>query len=167
LTVINRVAVLILAALLAPPAASGQSHATATCDYARCGLSIAPRWNGLAVVSGAQSEHVVNLNFFWARDIAPAFSAPGIGSDSAVVHARRAVRVRRVAAALTNSGVALIGVAGVRAIIAGSVRTGDTPLLVAGGAAMVVSLPLHFRADGALSRAIWWYNRRFAEISRH
>jgi hypothetical protein len=35
-------------------------------------------------------------------------------------------------------------------------------LTITGGAALGVSVPFQFAADGYLSRAIWWYNRRFA-----
>ena len=56
----------------------------------------------------------------------------------------------------------MIAVAGVNALRAGHVRRQDGVLAGIGGAALAVSVPLQFAADGALSRAVWWYNRRFA-----
>lgn len=136
-----------------------QGSGTIACDYAQCALNIAPRWNGLAVVRGAEEARVANLNFFWPRDISSAF-APDAGDGRALAHARRAVRIRRLAAAMTD--VAVVGLA------AGAVRswrrspTGeDRILLGASLATFVASVPLQFIADGALSRAVWWYNRRF------
>src|SRR3954466_12413775 len=54
------------ATLPATPAAPPNDSATA---YRSAALSIAPRWDGLAVVRGANRGTVANLHFFWPRDI--------------------------------------------------------------------------------------------------
>jgi len=164
------VAALVFAAGMAPSSGSAQS-ATAerervapACDYARCALSIAPRWNGLAAVRGGRNERAANLNFFWPRDISAALrgsdaAAPGL--DSAVAQARRAVSIRRIGAALTDAGIALAATAAIRAVSAGKLRRPDGVLAGAGAAALGLSVPFQFAADGALSRAVWWHNLRY------
>jgi hypothetical protein len=139
--------------------------ASGECPYAACALGIAPRWNGLAVVRGTSGPQVANHHFFWPRDITAAFrspSSPTPGADSAFAQARRAVRLRRIGAALTDGGalVAAIGAAG--ALREGRVRRSDGILLGVGGAALGLSVPFQFAADGALSRAVWWHNARYA-----
>lgn len=135
------------------------------CTYRACALSIAPRWNGLAIVSGTVGSAVANLNFFWPRDVSAALRGPSldaIGADSAVVEARRALRLRRIGAALTDGGAALGAVALVRAVNAHHFRRSDGALAAAGAAALGLGIPFQFAADGALSRAVWWHNARYA-----
>lgn len=143
------------------PAADGRE-----CGYTICALNIAPRWNGLAVVRGTDGPPIANLNFFWPRDITPSLrgaSAGAPGADSAAAQARHALRLRRVGAALTDAGVLIAAVGAVRALSAGRLRTSDGALLGVGGAALGISVPFQFAADGALSRAVWWHNRRYAQ----
>lgn len=137
----------------------------AECPYSACALGIAPRWNGLAVVRGSDGPQVANLNFFWPRDITASLRgqpARAPGADSAAAHARRAMRLRRVGAALTDAGVVALAGAAIGALRAGHVRRSDGVLLGAAGAALGLSVPFQFAADGALSRAVWWHNRRYA-----
>lgn len=146
-------------------AANANGPITSRCDYATCALSIAPTWNGLAVVHGVQGERVANLNFFWPREISGALGgsdarAPGL--DSAVAQARRAVRIRRVGAALTDAGLAMAVAGTAGALHAGRARRSDAILAGAGIAALGLSVPFQFAADGALSRAVWWHNVRYA-----
>lgn len=162
------------ALLLAMVARSGTAQVAATpyptgvaveCSYRECALSIAPVWNGLTVVRGADGRRVANLDFFLPRDIAPALrgDAPGAaGADSAFAHAERAVALRRVASVLTDVGGVATIVAVVRAASAGRARRPDQVVGGAGLAALLVSVPLQFAADGALSRAVWWHNLRYA-----
>jgi len=136
----------------------------ASCDYAACALSIAPTWNGLAVVRGVRGQRVANLNFFWPGDVSRALvgsdaAAPGL--DSAVAQAKRAVRIRRIGATLTDAGLAVAAAGAVRALSAGRARRSDEILLGAGAAALGLSVPFQFGADGALSRAVWWHNVRY------
>jgi hypothetical protein len=142
---------------------SGASRATAACSYHECALSIAPTWNGLAIVRGSEGRRVANLNFFFPRDIRAALRAePAAGSDSAFAQAERALALRRAAAVLTDVGAAAVVAALARVAIAGRAERSDR---VAGGgglAALLVSVPIQFAADGALSRAVWWHNLRFA-----
>jgi hypothetical protein len=53
-------------------------------------------------------------------------------------------------------------VAIVRAASAGRASRTDQVVGGAGLAALLVSVPLQFAADGALSRAVWWHNLRYA-----
>lgn len=156
--------VLAAAAVATPAVADAQERALdrpAECHYIDCALGIAPVWNGLAVVRGAQEARVANLNFFWARDITGAFPGAAASADSARRHGRGAVRLRNRAAVLTNLGGALVAAAVVRRA-AGSRDDGlDLALGGVGATMFAVSVPLHFAADGALSRAVWWYNARF------
>ena len=159
-----------IAALVAPGGAVAQSPSPApgaesACDYQRCALGISPRWNGLAVVRGVDGRAVTNLGFFWPRDVAGALrgdDGPVAGSDSAASHARRALRLRRIGATLTDVGIATVAVAVMRSARSGGGRRGDTLLAGGGGLALAISVPFQFAADGALSRAVWWHNRRFA-----
>ena len=135
------------------------------CSYTTCALAIAPRWNGLAVVRGATGSQIANLNFFWPRTVTGALrgtDASALGADSAGEQARRALQRRRIGAALTDGGAVLAAVAAVGAIRAGRLRTNDGRLAGAAGAALMLSVPFQFAADGALSRAVWWHNRRFS-----
>jgi hypothetical protein len=137
------------------PAAPTSSYApvSAGCDYQRCALGIAPVWNGLAVVRGAEREQVANLSFFWPVDL----EAPFRG-DSARAYALRAVHTRRVAATLTDAGALLMAVAVLRGVQTKPLDGIGRAAAIAGAAAFVLSVPLHFRADGWLSRAVWWHN---------
>lgn len=139
----------------APPASAGS--AAPVCSYRRCALGIAPAWNGLVVVRGVQEERVANLGFFRAGSLDHVFA----GNDSAQVVARRAVRVRRVAAVFTDAGALLMAYAAVRLTRAGPLSDTDKALGLTGVASFGVSVPLHFSADGLLSRAIWWRNADF------
>lgn len=141
------------------------ASADAECSYRECALSIAPVWNGLTVVRGADGRRVANLDFFLPRDIAPALrgDAPGaLGADSAFAHAERAVALRRVGAVLTDMGGVAMVVAIARAASAGRASRSDRVVGGTGLAALLVSVPLQFAADGALSRAVWWHNLRYA-----
>lgn len=152
--------------------ASAQTVAETACTYRRCALGIAPTWNGLAVVRGSDGQRVANLGFFWPRDVSGAFrsGAPPVGAivsfgeigiDSAVVHAQRAVHLRRLAAFFTDAGLILGGYAIARAAVNSRLSTADRAVGITGAAAFGVGVPLQFAADGALSRAVWWYNTRF------
>ena len=157
----------VLAAVALLPAARvarGQATAAA-CDYRACALGIVPTWNGLAVVRGADGPRVANLNFFWPRSIESALRGPTPllpGADSAAAHARRAVGLRRIGALLTDAG--LIGgvVTAVRVVNRGRAGRGEQRAAGAALGALVLSVPFQFAADGALSRAVWWHNVRFA-----
>ena len=137
----------------------------AECAYTTCALNIAPRWNGLAVVRGTDGPQLANLNFFWPRDVSAPLRGPSAltpGADSAAAQARRATGLRRIGAALTDAGALMGAIGAIGALRAGRVRTIDGVLLGAGGAALGASVPFQFAADGALSRAVWWHNRRYA-----
>ena len=135
------------------------------CAYSACALNIAPRWNGLAVVRGADGPQVANLGFFWPRDVSAPLRGPSAlvpGADSAAAQARQAIHLRRIGAVLTDGGVLVATIGTIGALRAGHVRAIDGVMIGVGGAALGVSVPFQFAADGALSRAVWWHNRRFA-----
>lgn len=158
----------LLASIVSPHEARAQVAKAdmAPCTYRSCALSIAPRWNGLAVVRGTAGPSVANLGFFWPHDVSAALRGPvsmdAIGADAAVAEARRALELRRIGAVLTDGGLVLGAVALVRALRAGKVQHGDGILVAAGTSALGVSIPFQFAADGALSRAVWWHNLRYA-----
>jgi hypothetical protein len=162
--------VALVIALLATVAPSAMAQDAVTplagaCSYRECALSIAPVWNGLTVVRGSDGRREANLDFFLPRDIAPALrgdvsGAPG--ADSAFAHAEQAVALRKVGAVLTDMGGVAVVVAIVRAASAGRASRSDQIVGGAGLASLMVSVPLQFAADGALSRAVWWHNLRYA-----
>jgi hypothetical protein len=135
-----------------------------TCAYGDCALGIAPTWNGLAVVRGTGGPRVANLHFFWPHDVSTALRGDpsAIGADSAATSARRAIALRRAGAALTDLGVIATGVALVSGLRARRAGTGERVVGGVGLASILVSVPLQFAADGALSRAVWWHNMRYA-----
>ena len=116
------------------------------------------------VVRGGDGERIANLNFFLPRDVAPALrgASAAPGADSAFAHATRAVALRRGAAVLTDAGAVALVAAIARAASAGHVRSADRVVGGAGLATLLVSVPIQFAADGALSRAVWWHNLRYA-----
>ena len=149
-------------------AARGQesvaSPPAAACSYSACALSIAPTWNGLAVVRGTDGRRVANLNFFLPRDITSALRGEpsAIGADSALAHAERALTLRRAAAVLTDVGAVAVVAALAHAVSARRADRGDRVTGGAGLIALMVSVPIQFAADGALSRSVWWHNLRYA-----
>jgi len=161
------VAIVLLAtsARLASAQDAGAPRSAAACSYRDCALSIAPVWNGLTVVRGGDGKRIANLDFFLPRDIAPVLRgdvAGALGADSAFAHAERAVALRRAGAVLTDLGGVAMMVAIARAASAGRASRSDRVTGGAGLAALLVSVPLQFAADGALSRAVWWHNLRYA-----
>jgi hypothetical protein len=149
----------------APTPATTTAPNDSAAMYRSGALSIAPRWDGLAVVRGANRQSVANLHFFWPRDITPELrgtDTTAIGLDSLTRHAQRAVALRRAGAGFTDLGVLTMAVAVIRSLRDGRFATRDQQLAAAAVGALVVSVPLQFAADGELSRAVWWHNIRFA-----
>jgi hypothetical protein len=140
----------------ATAAPTGAPIEKASCGYLHCALGIAPVWNGLAIVQGPERTQVANLHFFWPHHVDAAF----VG-DSALASAARAVHTRRVAAVLTDAGGLLLAAAAVRVAQTGHLGGSERALAIAGAGAFVMSVPLHFSADGWLSRAVWWHNAAF------
>ena len=162
-------------AAVAPPLVGAQQPVVATAPaaapndsamtYRSAALSIAPRWDGLAVVRGANRQRVANLHFFWPRDITSELrgtDTTAIGLDSLTRHAQRAVALRTAGAGFTDLGMLTMAVAIVRSLRDGRFATRDQQLAAAAVGALVVSVPLQFAADGELSRAVWWPTIRFA-----
>ena len=140
-----------------PAPALAARRDTVPCTYLRCALGIAPAWNGLDVVRGADGARIAGLGFFLPHGVSASF----IGDDSASHYAARALTVRRTAAAFTDVGVVLLGYAVARQL-GGGLHGGDRVIAAAGAGAFAVGVPLQFSADALLSRAVWWHNARYA-----
>lgn len=150
--------------LLAVPRTQAFAQQT-RCSYRECAVAIVPAWNGLQVVRQSDNRAVANLNFFFPTDISGALAGPDmnvIGADSALFHARHSVALRRIGAAFTDIGGVALGVAAVRALRAGHLDHTNQNTGMAGAGALLLSVPFQFAADGALSRAVWWHNLRYA-----
>lgn len=166
----SRVVTIVLFAFAAARTGGAQASAAAlspapACDYRSCALGIVPNWSGLAVVRGVGGPRVANLSFFWPHDVSAALRGTDLGiagADSAAAQARHAVQLRRAGAALTDAGIVLGAIAAARALGAGRLHRADGVIAGAGAAALGLSVPFQFAADGALSRAVWWHNVRFA-----
>ena len=142
----------------------GSPVSNSACSYRTCALTIAPRWNGLAVVAGDGGPQLANLHFLVPRSVTAALVGPDpgvVGADSAAAYARRAERLRRTGAALTDAGLLLGAAAAIHAFRAHDRANRDATLAGVGGAVLLLSVPFQFAADGALSRAVWWHNLRY------
>jgi hypothetical protein len=147
------VAVLSLAATLTGPALAQQDSA---CTWDRCALRVHRNFLGARLVRGIHEEKVAGIAWF-PRPLP--FLAER--SDSAATHYNTFRSRQR-----NGTAVLLVGLAAVvasSAIVAGgddgaglAVGVGGFTLMLAGGA-LVASGQNH------LSRAVWWYNRSFAE----
>ncbi len=150
----------LLLLLAVPQRAGAQAQDTArpsACSYERCALNVVPRWNGLAVVRGADEAHVATLGFFLPGSLEGAFA----GVPEAEALGRRAVRTRWVATTLTNFGAIAVVAGAARAAGAQGSDAAAKLWMTAGAASLALSVPLQFRADGFLARAAWRYNAQF------
>lgn len=144
--------------IVSPFASAAQGRAPANCTYQTCALGLAPVWDGLAVVRGDSERRVATLGFFLPGDVSSVFE----DDPDALEAARDAVQIRQIGAALTDGGLALAATGIARALFRRDWDRLSTVLTVGGAAALGVSVPFQFAADGQLSRAVWLYNRRFA-----
>ena len=150
----------VLAALLTISSIAGAQRVdtapvSATCDYRHCAFNIIAALHGLRVVRGADEVQVGTLGFFWTRDLSDRFD--GEGREAA----RTAVRTRRRGALFTDVGLALLATGAARAAT-NDLDRGAANLMLAGAAIVGVSVPLQFRADKHLARAVWQHNARYA-----
>jgi len=136
---------------------AGAQLGDSSCAYDRCALSIVPRLFALDVVRGAREDRVASLAFLLPKRVVPAF----VGSEVAERHAAHAFRLRRTAAVLTDLGLVVAVSAGSRAAATARGRSTAATMTGVGLAMVASSVPIHFAADGELSRAVWEYNRRF------
>jgi hypothetical protein len=161
----SRMLVAIVFAGLSLPVAGARAQGVEShCSYQSCALWIVPRWNGLAVTRGASGPDVANLGFFLPRSVTEALRG-GAGvpaADSAAACAQRALRLRRAGAAFTDIGAIAALAAVASAASRGFATSTEKVALGVGATFLVVSVPLQFAADGALSRAVWWHNSRYA-----
>lgn len=150
---------LLLVALLLAAGSRAGAQGPSSCAYRDCALGVIPTLVSLDVVRGVEEERVARLGFFWAGDIRPAFA----GSERAVALAGKAVRTRRAAAALTDAGLLVMGIAAAMVAREGSVERAGAGVAAGGVALLAASFPVQLLADAQLSRAVWWYN---AELAR-
>ena len=139
--------------------ADAQAAPDPNCTYERCALGVMPVWDGLAVTRGDSPRAVGLLGFFWPGDVRDVFA----GDDAAVDAATDAVRIRQVAALLTDGGLVLLATGVARGVFRRDWDSFSTVLTAAGGLALGVSIPVQFAADGQLSRAVWLFNRRYSK----
>ena len=149
-------------ALLATPVfgigAQTPSRPEANCTYESCALGLAPAWNGLAITRGISQRQIGVLGFFWPGDIRPIFA----DNAAALEAADEALRTRTVASILTDAGLLVLGTGLARAAFQREFDGFSKVLTITGAASVGISVPLHFAADGMLSRAVWWHNRRYS-----
>ena len=154
-----RISLVTAIAFFLPAMADAQRAVSdANCTYDTCALGLKPVIDGLAITRGRTERQVGVSNFFWPNDIAPLFA----GNDSAFDAATEAVRIRTIAAILTDAGIALFAAGIGRAAFQRDFDGLSVTLAGLGVASLGVSVPFQFAADGYLSRAVWWHNTRFA-----
>ena len=139
--------------------ANGQATSETNCNYQRCALGLAPVWNGLAVTRGEEQRNVAVLGFFWPGDVSGVFE----GDREAKRAAEDAMSIRQIGAALTDAGIVMATTGIARALFRRDWDKLATGLTVAGGVSLGASIPFQFGADGYLSRAVWFFNRRYSK----
>jgi hypothetical protein len=152
-------AILCLSPASAPAQRIEATRLPADCDYRRCAYNIIAALHGLKVVRGEQETPVGTLGFLWTNDISAAFDGESQRT------ARSAVRVRRWGALFTDVGLALLVAGAVDAAATDLDRT-SANLMLGGAASLGLSVPLQFRADMHLARAVWQHNARYAGAGR-
>ena len=141
-----------------PAVTEAQVRPPANCTYQTCALGLSPMFDGLAVVRGDSERRVATLGFFLPGDVSSVFQDDPEALDAA----RDAVQIRQIGAVLTDGGLVLAVTGLARALFRRDWDKLSTGLTVAGAASLGASVPFQFAADGALSRAVWLYNRRFS-----
>jgi hypothetical protein len=147
-----------LSAAFAAPLAAQTERTPANCTYESCALGLAPAWNGLAITRGIAQRQIAVLGFFYPDDIRPVFA----DNPQALEAAEEALRTRTVGAILTDAGLLLLGTGLARAAFQREFDGLSTALALTGGVSLGISVPFQLAADGFLSRAVWWHNRRFS-----
>jgi hypothetical protein len=153
-----RALTILSAMILVSIPASAQSRASANCTYQSCALGLMPVWNGLEVTRGDSQHHVAVLGFFLPQDISRSFA----DDPEAMGVARDAFHMRQAAALLTDAGGVLVATGLARALFQRDWDKLSTGLALGGALSLGGGVPLQFAADGALSRAVWLFNRRFS-----
>ena len=152
------IATLVIAIAGVSKAEAQDERAPVNCTYESCALGLAPAWNGLAVTRGISQRQIAVLGFFWPDDIRPVFA----DNAQALEAAEEALRTRTVGAILTDAGLVLLGTGLARAGFQREFDGLSKALALSGAVSLGISVPFQLAADGYLSRAIWWHNRRFS-----
>ena len=148
----------LVAVAVAPRFSSAQVRAEPNCTYQSCALGLVPVWNGLAIVRGESERRVGSLGFFMPGDVSEIFR----DDRDAFAAAEDAYELRRVGAALTDAGLILVATGLARAVFQREFDKLSGGLTLGGALSLGAGVPFQFAADGALSRAVWLYNRRFS-----
>ena len=148
----------VFALSLAAAPAVAQGRAPVNCTYQECAVGLSPVWNGIDITRGDSQRTVASLGFFFPQDVTHAFKDDPEAADVA----RDAFRIRQAAAIMTDAGLVLTATGVARALFQRDFDKLSTALTVVGGVSFIGGVPLQFAADGALSRAVWLYNRRFS-----
>ena len=111
------------------------------------------------MVRGEQEEQVALLGFVLPGRRLDAVFAP---DTIAQRFGRTAHKARWIGAVLTVTGTLTLGAAGPIAAPADDPLGRLAGVLLIGGAQMAVAAYYQFKADADLSRAVWFYNRRFS-----
>lgn len=144
------------APLAAPLAAQSAVAACPAAGYDACAVRAeAGFFSGLRVVRGASGTDVGRVRAFGA----PRLESMLAGSDSAVAHARRYTRAARGSSLLGAVGGALFAAAAVVDLRDREVTDAGLVLVGAGSVFGIASFVQQLKAQRALSRATWWYNR--------
>lgn len=151
-------AVVLAAALCARPALA-QAPPLEGCSYDRCALRVEPRvFEAPQIVRGTFGVPVASLGLLGA-DVERIVQ----GADSAVRQARAYRDSRRRTLAAGAASVVLASAAVAQCDEPGFILPGCSgsagPLFVAAIAGTIYGSVEHARANRALSRALWWYNR--------
>jgi hypothetical protein len=149
----------VAAAISVASIANGQATREPNCNYERCALGLAPVWNGLAITRGEEQRKVAVLGFFWPGDVSRVFE----DDREATQAAEDAMSIRQIGAILTDAGIVMATTGVARALFRRDWDKVATGLAVAGGVSLGASVPFQFGADGYLSRAVWFFNRRYSK----
>ena len=130
--------------------AVAETHAQAPCTYDRCALRI----EGRRVLAGTQGERLGNIGPFSIPDLDQRLTL----SDSALAHYRIFRNNYRSGTLWALAGGALWGV-GYLSIDAQDGYALPVVALTGSVVASVIGLRKSVRAQKALARTVWWYNR--------
>jgi membrane-associated phospholipid phosphatase len=128
-------------------------------EYERCALTLLPKFTGLVVARGVDETPLATLGFFLPGKRLDAVFA---GDTAAVRFGREALDQRRIGALLTIGSLVTFAVATVMAIDADATGSSADGIFLAAAAQAGGAVYYQFKADASLSRAVWYYNRRFA-----
>ena len=133
-----------------PPLQAGESARA----YDAQALRIESHWGDFRIIRGAEGPVLGTVGLFRSYDV-----------EKLMAQSPLALAQARVYQANKVPG-SIVGIAGIATVLTGIVVAGNSSnnasspiLIIAGGGAMLWSARHLHDAYGALSRAVWWYNR--------